>query len=92
MNANDESMRSDLNALRTDMNANDNALRSESRADFRALDSRVDALSAEVVAQRIESAQIKGKVDNIETIVGNVAAGQERLNERMDEIAKDKVE
>ena len=69
-NANANALRAEMIGLRSDMNANDNALRSEFRADLRALeerfDRRIDALSADVVAIKIDLALIKRRVGVIE--------------------------
>lgn len=61
-------MMNQVNALRAEMDAKFGELRSEMRADFRALEARFDALSAEVVGMKIDIAYIKGRLGIAEDV------------------------
>ena len=54
------------------VNGNINALRAETRADFRALDSRVDALTVEVAELNVRVANIEKQVANVKTLLESI--------------------
>ena len=95
VNSNINALRADMNALRAEMNANDIA----HRADIRALDSRVDALTVEVAKSNVridvlsvEAAETNARIENIERRVENIERSlpdYASVDERLDDLERD---
>ena len=90
INSNINALRADMNALRAEMNANDIA----HRADIRALDSRVDALTVEVAKANVridvlsvEAAETNARIENIERRVENIERRVENIERNLPDYA-----